>query len=51
MSIYWSAGDKGSLWSKVSSWAGKAEAGSEPAVPADAEDGRIHVFTVASGHM
>lgn len=46
---------KGSLWSKVSSWGGKAAdavAGAGPeAADAVAEDGRIHIFTVASGHM
>ncbi|KAL4422940.1 hypothetical protein ABPG75_009137 [Micractinium tetrahymenae] len=47
---------KGTLWSKVASW-GKggppAEAGATAGVPASgsAEDSRIHVFTVASGHM
>lgn len=49
------AGDKGSLWGKMSSWAGKtgtpAETGAGTGVPADAVDDRIHVFTVASGHM
>lgn len=41
---------KGSLWSKVTSWAGSG-GGGVPAPEGEGERETIHVFTVASGHM
>lgn len=40
------------MWGKLGSWAGgKKAAGGEVATAEGGEDDRLHVFTVASGHM